>query len=307
MRVSAEASRQLDDSSSPPARFRHVMFAITSAAILVVMWGTIRSLVSYAWDSENTNASQVLLIPFISAALLFVNRAKIFRRLEYGALPGALVVAGGIGLWFASRTWGSQLSEGDRIGLPTSAMIVMWIGCFLIFYGQYAFRAALFPLLFLIFAIPIPSLIMDNLVDFLRRGSADITFYLLRLTGTPVHREGFVFVLPGLPIEIAKECSGIRSCLAMLILSVLTGYMLLGTWWRRLVLVAVALPVMLFKNALRIVTLSLLSIHVDPGIIQSRLHREGGIPFFLIALVLIYPVVKMLMKSEREALVSAKS
>jgi exosortase len=79
---------------------------------------------------------------------------------------------------------------------------------------------------------------MDNLVDFLRRGSADITFFLLRLTGTPVHREGFVFVLPGLPIEIAKECSGIRSCLAMLILSVLTGYMLLGTWWRRLVLVA---------------------------------------------------------------------
>jgi exosortase/archaeosortase family protein len=59
---------------------------------------------------------------------------------------------------------------------------------------------------------------------------------------------------------------------------------------------------MLFKNALRIVTLSLLSIHVDPGIIQSRLHREGGIPFFLIALVLIYPVVKMLMKSERESL-----
>jgi exosortase/archaeosortase family protein len=74
--------------------------------------------------------------------------------------------------------------------------------------------------------------------------------------------------------------------------------MLLDSWWRRVVLVLVALPVMLFKNAVRIVTLSLLSIHVNPGIIESRLHREGGIPFFVVALVLIYPVLKMLIRSE---------
>jgi exosortase/archaeosortase family protein len=56
---------------------------------------------------------------------------------------------------------------------------------------------------------------------------------------------------------------------------------------------------MIFKNAVRIVTLTLLSIHVDPAIIESRLHREGGIPFFLLALLLTYPILKVLMKTER--------
>jgi exosortase/archaeosortase family protein len=63
----------------------------------------------------------------------------------------------------------------------------------------------------------------------------------------------------------------------------------------------VAIPIMIFKNAVRIATLSLGSVYVDPSIIESRLHREGGIPFFLLALVLIYPVVRMLMKSEKKA------
>jgi len=61
---------------------------------------------------------------------------------------------------------------------------------------------------------------------------------------------------------------------------------------------------MLFKNGLRIATLSLLTIHVDPGIIESRLHREGGIPFFVVALVLLYPFVAMLIKAERRARLS---
>jgi exosortase len=271
------------------------------------MWSTVRSLIHYAWDSENTNASQVLLIPFISAGLLFLNRARVFHRLEYAFLPGVLVGVVGVALWLASSRWGAQWNEGDRIGLATSGVIALWLGCFLLFYGTHAFREALFPLLFLAFAIPIPSLVMDNLIAFLRRGSAEISFVLIKMTGTPVYREGFLFVLPGLPIQIAPECSGIRSCLAMLIMSVLGGNMLLETWWRRLLLVVVALPVMLFKNAIRIVTLSLLSVYVNPGIIESRLHREGGIPFFMVALLLIYPVVVMLRRSERDKSVEAET
>ena len=122
------------------------------------------------------------------------------------------------------------------------------------------------------------------------------------MSGTPVYREGFVFAMPRLRIEVADECSGIRSCISMLILTVLAGNMLLESWWRRILLVVIALPVMLFKNALRIMTLSLLSIHVNPGFMEGRLHTEGGIPFFLVALVLLYPVTMMLIRSERRKL-----
>jgi exosortase len=269
---------------------------------MLVMLPTLKSLVNYAWDFENKNASQVFLIPFVSLGLLVMNRSKIFSRVEYAVAPAMLIAICGAGLWFASRKWGAQLVDGDRIGLETGALIVFWIAAFMGFYGSHAFRAALFPLLFLIFSVPLPSIILDPLVALLRRGSADISYLLLKMSGTPVYREGFVFAMPRLRIEVADECSGIRSCISMLILTVLGGNLLLESWWRRILLVVIALPVMLFKNALRIMTLSLLSIYVNPGFMEGRLHTEGGIPFFLVALVLLYPVAMMLIRSERRNL-----
>ena len=62
---------------------------------------------------------------------------------------------------------------------------------------------------------------------------------------------------------------------------------------------------MVVKNGLRIVTLSILANYVDPGFLYGRLHREGGIVFFLLALGLLLPVYKLLKRGE-DYTVSAK-
>jgi exosortase len=277
---------------------RHALFLLFSAVLLVITSGSILALIAYASDLENKNASQIFLIPFISATLLVYNRKSVFARVHYAVVPGTLTILAGIGLLATAGAWDLKV-EGDRLAVSISAIIVIWLGGYLFFYGPAAFKTALFPLLFLAFSIPIPSFILDPSVEFLRRGSADIAYGLLKLSGTPIFREGFVFALPKMTIEVAPECSGIRSCIGMLILSIIGGYSLLETQWNRIVLVLVAIPIMIFKNAVRIATLTLLAVHVDPRIIESRLHREGGIPFFLVALLLIYPFLVMLMKSER--------
>ena len=168
------------------------------------------------------------------------------------------------------------------------------------FYGPSAINAAMFPLLFLAFCVP-DTECGDGPLDCAAsaRDRAEISYLIIKLSGTPVYRQGFEFRLPQLAIIVAPECSGIRSCISMLILSLLAGYLLLKTHWKRLALVLVAIPVMIFKNAVRIATLSLLGNYVDTAIIESRLHREGGIPFFIVALVLIYPILTLLMKTER--------
>jgi exosortase len=278
---------------------RAALFLLSSLSLLAFQWPQLRALYNYAADTEHTNASQVLLIPFVSAFLIFRDRQRIFARTQSAVLPGALIALVGFGLAVAGRFVGTPADAGDRLALPIAAILVVWIGLFVAFYGMDAFRTALFPLLFLAFCIPIPKAILDPLISFLQRGSAEITMILLRLSGTPVYREGFFFYMPRLSIEVAPECSGIRSFLSMLILTLLAGHMLLKTTWRRLALVLVAIPIMIFKNAVRIVTLTLLSIHVDPAIIESRLHREGGIPFFLLALLLTYPILKVLMRTEK--------
>lgn len=288
---------------------RTALFVLSSLALFALQRHEIRDLIKYALDTEHTNASQVLLIPFISGFLIFRDREKIFARIQSAVLPGVLFGLLGLGLAVAGYFWWTPANEGDRLVLTTGSVLAVWLGLFVAFYGVEAFRAALFPLLFLSFCLPIPSTILNPLIHILQRGSAEISYILLLISGTPVFREDFFFHMPThlptadgsniLSIHVAPECSGIRSFLSMLILTTLGGYLLLKTTWRRLALVLAAIPIMIFKNAVRIATLTLLSIHVDPGIIESRLHREGGIPFFLLALLITYPILKALMRTER--------
>jgi exosortase/archaeosortase family protein len=68
---------------------------------------------------------------------------------------------------------------------------------------------------------------------------------------------------------------------------------------KKLILVLSIFPITVFKNGLRITTLSLLGAYYDPRILDSQLHRSGGIPFFFIALALLAPVLWYLMKKEK--------
>ncbi len=140
---------------------------------------------------------------------------------------------------------------------------------------------------------------MDWFIHLLQVGSTEFTNILLTLTGVPFFRKGFVFDLAGMSVEVAKQCSGIRSSLALLITALLAGHLFLNTGWKKAILALSIFPIAMFKNGIRIVTLTLLGTYVDPRILQSSLHREGGIPFFIVALLLLAPVLYFLRKTEK--------
>jgi exosortase len=110
------------------------------------------------------------------------------------------------------------------------------------------------------------------------------------------------FEVPGLAIEVAEQCSGIRSSLALLITSIIAGYMILETKKRRIILAISVIPITVIKNAIRITTLTLLSVYVDMAwMTSSWLHRGGGIVFFMIVLVLfLIPTLLLLRRSEKK-------
>ncbi|MEJ2080478.1 MAG: exosortase/archaeosortase family protein, partial [Acidobacteriota bacterium] len=146
--------------------------------------------------------------------------------------------------------------------------------------------------------IPFPTPVQNGIVHALLWGSGWVTEWMFKLTGTPILREGYTFSMPGLSIMIADECSGIRSTLALVITGLLAGHFLLRRWWSMTVLVLLLFPLSVFKNGLRIVSLSLLSIHVDPAFITGKLHREGGVVWFLITLGIMALLIKLLAIAE---------
>jgi exosortase len=282
---------------------RNLYFVLYSLLLFAVMAGPIRAVIRYAMDTDNTHASQIVLIPFISAGLIYLSRKKIFSNVEYAVLPALAPIIAGVALFILGKTIGVQLQyEGDQLAFLAGALVVLWVGGFLLFYGTAAFKAALFPLLFLVFCIPIPNFILVRTIATLQLWSANMAYVLIRLSGTAVLRHGMIFEMPGLTIEVAPQCSGIRSGISILISSLLAGHLFLRAMWRRGMLVLIAVPILIFKNALRIGTLSYLAIHLDKRILTSHLHTEGGIPFFVLGLILLYPVLALLIRSESKQL-----
>jgi exosortase/archaeosortase family protein len=94
-----------------------------------------------------------------------------------------------------------------------------------------------------------------------------------------VLKQGFILRLPTLDIEVAKQCSGIRSSLALLITVLIVGNFVLRSAWRKALLVLSILPILIFKNGVRIVAVSLLSIYVNRRFLHEWLHTSGGIVF----------------------------
>lgn len=278
----------------------HSIFGLLFGLSLPVFWKPLWTLGGFALGSEQY--SHILLIPLVTVFLLYQERRTIFGnpsardRARGGTAIGAGLLLHALYLYLAT---GGRWSLNDRISLATFSVVLVWLGLFLTFYGRQAFRAALFPLLFLFLMVPIPEAMLDSVIVALQKASGEVTAILFNLSGIPVFRDGLVFVLPNnIVIEVARECSGIRSSLALFITSLLAGHFFLQKWTRKAVLWAMVFPITIFKNGLRIVTLSVLAVYVDPAILESAAHRRGGVPFFGLALLVLGAVLWLLRRTE---------
>ena len=108
--------------------------------------------------------------------------------------------------------------------------------------------------------------------------------------------------IPGMDIEVARECSSIRSSLILVTTSMVLAHLLLRSWWRKSLLIAAAIPLSLVKNGLRIFVISELTTRVDPSFIEGRLHRQGGIVFLSIALGVVAVLLWVLRLTEAQKL-----
>jgi exosortase len=270
---------------------RWLLFAMWLASSIVISWTAFAALLRYSFG--NDDASHILLIPFISAWLMFIDRRRIFKNLssDVAICLTLLVPSIAVVLW-------SIRTQPVSPSLCAFGLVLVWIAGFALAFGRQALTAARFPLMFLFLFIPLPEALLSRVVYFLQKGSAEISALLFGLTPLPVLREGFVFHLPRFSIEVARECSGIRSSIALLVLAILIGHFFLRTWWKQVVFVLAGIVVMIVKNGIRIVTLTVLATYVDPGFLYGNLHREGGVVFFMIGLLLMVPVFWILQTGE---------
>src|SRR5882762_2449238 len=254
---------------------------------------------------SNDDASHLILIPFLTAGLVFIERRTIFKHPSFSAGGGIFLFLSVI-IALSVRLAGDMVTPDLRLTGHVLAVLLLWIAGFAFSFGKAAVKSAYFPFLFLFLAVPLPNFLLERIIALLQAGSAEITEVLFNLTGVPALREGLVFHLARVNIEVASECSGIRSTIALFILALHVVHYGLHALWKKLFFLTCAFFMMILKNGIRIATLTLLAIYVDPDFLTGKLHHQGGIVFFLLGLLLLLPILLLLQRGESSDLAGKK-
>jgi exosortase len=273
--------------SAPLSRKRIGVF-IFGAAILIAAYSSV--LLSFSHYVLETDLQQhVALVPFICGYLIWRDRQKnsLGSSINSSRLAAALAAVGGViavSINWKLRTEG-MISLSDALSLRIFSLLIFLLAFALLTLGWVMIRPHLFAVCFLIFAVPLPDIVVHASSIFLQHVSADAAQVILKLSGTPVTREGLLFHIPRLDFLVAEECSGFRATFILFMISLLAGHLLLQKRSYKLLLVASVLPIAIVRNGIRISVITWLTSHVNPHIIDSPLHHQGGPLFFLMGLV----------------------
>ena len=288
---------------------RNLLFFFLAIVSLLIFQTPLRAQLHYSLQEGHgyDKYSYTMAIPFIGMALVFYERSKIFTSVQYCIRTGVILLLTAVVMnWFAERAL-PKLGADNSLSTQILALVIFWLAGFILCYGTRAFRAAAFPLLFLLLTVPIPDWLLDKPVTAVQYGSTEVCSLLFSLIGVPVLRHGLEFSLANTTIEVAKECSGIHSTLAIFIISLIAGHLFLPSLWKKAVLVLFALPIVCFTNGLRIAGLTLLAEYVDASFLHGSLHREGGMGFFLLALLLLFAILQLLRRGQDHKSLRVKS
>ena len=267
-------------------------FAFLSAVPLLVGWRALLSALALAL--HNDEYTHLLLILPISASLIFSERELLKPATEpaLGLGWSLLIVAILVGGF-------SRTSLADvQLSLSMLAIVIWWVGSFILCFGSRVARLFLFPLCFLFWLVPIPTPLLERIIAIWQHGSAISASLMFSALGIPNTQDGVMLSIPGLNLEVAQECSSLRSSLMLIVTSMVLAQLFLQSFWRKTVVVLAAIPLSIAKNGVRIFTISMLGTRVDPGFLHGNLHRHGGIVFFLLALFAVVLLLWLLGRSE---------
>jgi len=275
-------------------------FAFLSAALTVVYFLPLRDLVQYGLSNELY--SHCWLMPIVAIYLIWMDRDRIDYQnpnpLRAASLiPFALATISFLVFWTNREQWTGDLFENQLSSITLSYVMAIYGAAFLTL-GPSVLCSIAFPLFLTLFMIPFPVFVKEAIETFFQYTSADAAFWMIKLVGLNIYREGLVFHLPSIVMEVAPQCSGIRSSLVLLVTSLVASHLFLKTTWKKAALVLFVIPLAIARNGFRITTLAFLCEHISPDMIHSWVHRRGGPLFFLLSLIPFFIVLFLLWRSE---------
>ena len=253
--------------------------------LLVVCYAPILYRMGVQWATDE-NMGHGFFVPFIAGYIAW-QRRDILLSIPRKPNGFGLVLV----VWAALQAMAATL--GAELFTARLAFVIALFGTILYLGGTRWVKALLFPLLLLIFMIPIPAIIYASLTLRLQTLASQLGEAMISLMGIPVLRAGNTLQLPSQTLDVAEACSGIRSLLSLAFLSLVYSYFTDKRVWMRWALLIATVPIAIGANAVRVAVTGLMS-EINTQLAQGAYHEGEGYIVFIVALAALVFVHRML-------------
>jgi exosortase len=271
----------------PWLRLRFPVVAIC-AVLTALYWEVLRVQVLDCWDDPNY--SHAFLVPFSSGFRIWQRRKELGALTAQGTWIGLPVLLAGIAALLLGDLGGETL-------LMRSSLIVVLAGLTLFHLGRAIFQELAFPLLFLLFMVPLPVIVFNAVAFPLQNFAAQNAARTLDLFGVPVLLEGNVVHLSRITLGVSEACSGIRSLVSLLVVAIAWAYLTLPGIWAVVALAASTIPITVLANAGRVVATRLVAQWFGVEYAQGLFHTFSGWVIFLVAfayLLVVHSLIRLI-------------
>lgn len=247
--------------------------------LLLLCYGQILYHMAVQWATDE-NMGHGFFVPLVAGYIVWRRRdALVFDPRQGSAWGLALVIFAA--LLSLVATLGAELFTARLSFVIALCGVVVYLG------GKPWIKILSFPLALLLFMIPIPAIIYAQLTLHLQILASQLGEILITAMGIPVLRAGNTLQLPSQTLDIAEACSGIRSLLSLMFLSLVFAYFMDKKVWMRWALLLATIPIAIGANGIRVAVTGLLS-EVDTKLATGMYHETEGYIVFVVALAALF-------------------
>lgn len=268
-----------------PARLIQI---IAILAVLGIYYQYVFNWLFYVWK-RNSDWSHGFIIPFFGLYYLYLNRDRMPLTLKdrnwLGRGAGAALLVAG----FAMFMWGVIVGQNypKLFSLVITIMGIVVLSC-----GWPIARWSWFAVAFLVFALPLPVRLYEQMTIPLREVAAAVSAVALSLVPEMEAEASGTIVntmykgMPGTPLDIERACSGMRLLITMSALGVAMAFIHRRPIWQRMIMILACVPIAIFCNFVRVTTTGFLVVFEKDELAHGTAHTLLGIGMLFLAFAL---------------------
>jgi exosortase len=259
--------------------FVAILLLIASLPTIFWMWDR--------WFAEDSYYSHGILVPIVSLFLIWKKREALKEIPPVPSPWGLRLFVFGIIFYWISALLHVYFTSAF-------SMLIVTAGLVLHFYGEKTLKEIRFPLLFLVFMIPLPLIVVAFICFKLKIIAAQLATFILNLIGLPAVQQSSIIKLSHSYVLVEDSCGGFRSLISLTALGCIFAYRLKLRLFKKMVLFFTAIPIAVITNACRIVFLSAVGEIWGTEYTQGFVHDLSGYLVFVFAFLLLFAAKKLM-------------